>query len=119
MSLFARAPANGLVIVEKESAESSHDGNGIVVEDGRDVFRGKLVGGVTDKEARLADSTVTDDNTSVGSWLATGFEGGGGLATHFIVATTILKELELARVDVEERYVGLLRRGVEMQVGTS
>ena len=42
----------------------SHDGNGIIVEDGRDVFRGELVGGVADEQARLADGTVTDDDTS-------------------------------------------------------
>jgi hypothetical protein len=41
---------------------SSHNGHGVVVEDGRDIFRGELVRGVTDKKTCLADSTVTDDD---------------------------------------------------------
>lgn len=42
-----------------------HYGDGIVVEDGRDVFRGELVGCIADEQARLADGTVTDNDTSV------------------------------------------------------
>jgi hypothetical protein len=41
----------------------SHDGNGIVVEDGRDVFGGELVCRVTDQKTCLTDSTITDDHT--------------------------------------------------------
>lgn len=48
----------------------SHDSNGIVVEDGRDVFGWELVGCVGDEEARFAHGTVTDDNASVGLWSA-------------------------------------------------
>jgi hypothetical protein len=40
----------------------SHDGDGVVVEHGGHVFRGKLVGGVADQETRLADRTVADDD---------------------------------------------------------
>ena len=43
-----------------------HDSNGIVIEDGRDVFRGEFVGRVADEETCLADSTVTDDDTPAG-----------------------------------------------------
>lgn len=44
---------------------SSHDGYGVVVEDGRDIFRGELVRGVADKKTCLADCTVTDDDAPV------------------------------------------------------
>lgn len=44
-----------------------HDSDGIVVKDGWDVFRGKLVGGVADKKTSLSDSTVTDNDTPVAS----------------------------------------------------
>lgn len=43
----------------------SHYSDGVVVEDRRDIFRGKLVCGVADKETCLADSTVTDDDAPV------------------------------------------------------
>jgi hypothetical protein len=39
-----------------------HDGDGIVIEDGRDVFGGEFVGGVADEETCLSHGTVTDDN---------------------------------------------------------
>lgn len=39
-----------------------HYRDGIVVEDCRHVFRRKFVGRVADEEARLAHSTVTDDD---------------------------------------------------------
>lgn len=42
-----------------------HDCDGIVVKYRGDIFGGKLVGGVTNEQACLSDSTVTDDNTSV------------------------------------------------------
>jgi len=100
----------------KDSARGSHNGNRIVVEDSGDIFRGELVGGVTDKKARLADSTVTDHHTSVGASPLAGASQGRGLpTTHFIVATTMLDGLERAEVDVGEEGRGLLRRGVEMQ----
>lgn len=40
----------------------SHNRDSIVVEDGRDVFRGELVRRVADEKTRLAHSTVTNDN---------------------------------------------------------
>lgn len=42
-----------------------HYRDGIVIEDGRDIFRGEFVGRVADEQARLTDSTVTDDDTPV------------------------------------------------------
>jgi hypothetical protein len=42
----------------------SHNGNGIVIEDGRDIFGGEFVGRVTDEETSLAHSTITDNHTS-------------------------------------------------------
>lgn len=46
------------------TAKCLHDSNGIVVEDSRHVFGGEFVGRVRDQETSLADSTVTDDDTS-------------------------------------------------------
>lgn len=40
-----------------------HYRDGIVVEDGGNVFRRELVGGIADEQARLTDGTVTDDDT--------------------------------------------------------
>lgn len=40
----------------------SHDGDGVVVEDGGYVFRGEFICGVTDEKACLADRTVADDD---------------------------------------------------------
>jgi hypothetical protein len=42
---------------------SSHDGDGVIVKDGRDVFRGEFVRSVAYKETCFADRTVTDDDT--------------------------------------------------------
>lgn len=50
-----------LAVVLGEGAHS-HDGDGVVVKDSRDIFRGELVGGVADQKAGLADRTVADDN---------------------------------------------------------
>jgi hypothetical protein len=47
---------------------SSHDGDGVVVEDGGDIFRGELVRGVADEKTCLADSTVTDDDAPARGW---------------------------------------------------
>ena len=47
-----------------------HDSDRIVVEDGRDVFGGKLIGRVADEETCLPDSTVANDDASDG-WTAT------------------------------------------------
>ena len=47
----------------KVSQGSLHDSNGIVIEDGRNVFRWEFVRGVGDQEAGLSDSTITDDDT--------------------------------------------------------
>lgn len=44
--------------------EDLHHRHRIVIEDCRDIFRGEFVGGVRDEQARLANSTVTNDNTS-------------------------------------------------------
>ena len=43
----------------------SHYSDGVVIEDRRDIFGGKLVRGVADKETCLADSTVADDDAPV------------------------------------------------------
>lgn len=43
-----------------------HDSDSVVIENGRDIFRGELVGCVADQKTCLADSTVTDDNTPRG-----------------------------------------------------
>jgi len=48
----------------------SHDGNGVVVEHGGNIFRGEFVSRVADEEACFANGTVTDDNTSIGVELA-------------------------------------------------
>jgi hypothetical protein len=45
---------------------SSHDGHGVVVEDCWDIFRGELVGGITDEKTCLSDRTVADDDAPVG-----------------------------------------------------
>lgn len=42
----------------------SHDGDGVVVEDCRDIFRGEFVGSVANEETGLANGTVADDNAS-------------------------------------------------------
>jgi hypothetical protein len=42
----------------------SHDSNGIVIEDGWDIFGGEFVGRVTDEKTSLAHSTITDNHTS-------------------------------------------------------
>jgi hypothetical protein len=44
----------------------SHNGDGVVVEDGGDIFRGELVGGITNEQTCLADGTVTDDDAPAG-----------------------------------------------------
>jgi hypothetical protein len=41
----------------------SHHSNGIVIEDGWDVFGGELVGGVANEQTGLAHGTITDDHT--------------------------------------------------------
>ena len=54
-----------MAVVEKKDV---HDSNGIVVEDGRDVFGGEFVGRIADEKTCLADSTVTGDNTLDGTF---------------------------------------------------
>jgi len=44
--------------------EGSHYGNRIIVEDRGDVFGRKLVRGITDKEACLANGTVANNDAS-------------------------------------------------------
>ena len=41
-----------------------HDSNSVVVEDSGNIFGREFVGGVADEQAGLANSTVTNDNTS-------------------------------------------------------
>lgn len=43
----------------------SHYRNGIVIEDGGNVFRGELVRRVADEETCLSDGTVADDDAPV------------------------------------------------------
>jgi len=49
-----------------QNGRNSHYSDGIVVEDGRHVFRGEFVRGVADEETGLADRTVPDHDASVG-----------------------------------------------------
>jgi hypothetical protein len=43
---------------------NSHYSNGIIVKDSRYIFRREFIGGIRYEQARLADCTVADDNTS-------------------------------------------------------
>jgi hypothetical protein len=43
----------------------SHNSDGVVVKDRRDIFGGEFVRGVADEKTCLADSTVTDDDAPV------------------------------------------------------
>lgn len=57
-----------------------HDGNGIIVEDCGYVFRGEFVGGVGYQQARLANSTVAnDDAPTESSWSAHGHGATDGM----------------------------------------
>lgn len=84
----------------------SHDSDSIVVENCRNVFRGKLVRCVTYKETCLADSTVSDDDTprrpSQFCQLCASAESG----TYFIVATTMLGEACCGVADVSRSFSG-------------
>jgi hypothetical protein len=51
---------------------SSHNGDGVVVEDGGHIFRRELVRGVADEQTCLADRTVADDDAPAREVLATG-----------------------------------------------
>jgi hypothetical protein len=42
----------------------SHDSDGIIVEDGRDIFRRELIGGITDEKTCLSNRTIAHDHTS-------------------------------------------------------
>ena len=79
----------------------SHHGDGIIIKHRRHILRGKLVGGVTDEQAGLAHSTVTDDHASSGEPSVSSAELNGHRrtrpsserrndVTHLIVATTIV-----------------------------
>ena len=46
----------------EEQKEGSHNGHGIVVEYGGNVFRGELVRGIADEQTCLSDCTVADDD---------------------------------------------------------
>lgn len=48
---------------EKWDLQNVHYGDGIVIEDGRDIFGGELVRSIADEEACLSDSTITDNHT--------------------------------------------------------
>lgn len=50
---------------EKGRLPDIHDGHGIVVKDGGNVFRGEFVGGVAYEQACFPNGTVTDHNASV------------------------------------------------------
>lgn len=43
--------------------KDSHNGDGVVVKDSRDIFGGKLVGRIADEQTGLANSTIADDDT--------------------------------------------------------
>lgn len=51
-------PPNGV------KGPNSHHGDGIIVEDGGNVFGGELIRRVTDEEASLAHGTIPDYHTS-------------------------------------------------------
>lgn len=40
----------------------SHNGDGVVVENSRNIFGGELVGRVANEQAGLADGTIADDD---------------------------------------------------------
>lgn len=44
---------------------NSHYGDGVVIKDGRDIFRGELVGCVADEKTSLSDSTIADNDAPV------------------------------------------------------
>jgi hypothetical protein len=52
----------GLLRPEESRRSNVHDRDGIVIEHRRYIFRGELVGCVTNEKTCLSDSTVTDDN---------------------------------------------------------
>jgi len=41
----------------------SHNGDGVVIENSRNIFGGELVGRVANEQAGLADGTIADDDT--------------------------------------------------------
>jgi len=54
----------GRVGAGRTGQEHVHDGDGVVIEDCRHIFRGEFVGCIADEEACLPDSTVANDDTS-------------------------------------------------------
>lgn len=79
---------------------SSHYGDGVVVEHGRDIFRGELVGGVADEQTCLANRTVADndapgekDGLAVGNCVYAAEEGVTiKHLAYLIVATTMARD---------------------------
>jgi hypothetical protein len=51
-------------IIHQSPKDDIHHRDGIIIKNGRNVFRGELVCCVTDEEASLSYSTIADDNTS-------------------------------------------------------
>lgn len=51
--------------------ENSHDRDSIIVKDCGYIFRGELVGGVGYQKTRLADRTVTNDDTPIDHLVST------------------------------------------------
>jgi hypothetical protein len=47
---------------------NSHNGNSIVIKDGRDIFGREFVCSVADQKTSLANSTVTDNHTSANAY---------------------------------------------------
>ena len=86
-----------------------HDSDSIVVKDGGDILGGELVGGVRDQQARLADGTVTNDNTpELRKARSAGVTGIDKIwRAYLIVATTILLReswFPMLAADVEAGY---------------
>lgn len=81
----------------KPSVCDLHDSDSIVVEDSGDVFGGKFVGGVADKQARFSDGTVADDHASSEErTIVSRYPQVYGKGTaYLIVATTMVTERPL------------------------
>ena len=88
---------------EGRQGRDLHHGHGVVVEDGRDIFRGELVGCVRDEQAGLSHSTVPHHDTPGGS-ISDGRRGVRGGA-YLMVATTIMEKHSRQGRDGEEGEV--------------
>lgn len=77
-----------------------HDRYGIVVEDGGHVFGRKLIGGVADEKTGLANSTVSDHNTSGVAGIRQQFSLGKGSAERMSIGLQIFRLSFREMVDI-------------------